>query len=196
MDRGLIDEKLLKCFPDIISTRLFNDRTIIIIGDICEDEVDNDVRKLHTMAETEGDILLLITSQGGSAEAGNALIRAIRHAQLKGCHVIGEVRGYAMSMGSIILQACDSRFAAPEDILMIHGGTSSAIGDIRNQEADIALSRKIMHTYADFIAARNTSKDETFHKSDYWRKLLADNFPHYYFGEEALEFGLIDEVIL
>jgi ATP-dependent protease ClpP protease subunit len=139
---------------------------------------------------------LLITSYGGAVDAGGAIIRAIRYAQEKGCTVVGEVRGYAMSMAVAILQACDVRLAAPEDIVMVHGFTGQTIGDVRNQDADARMTKQLTTVYAKFYAERSTADDSQYHSIDYWAKLLKDSLPHYYFGHEALEKGLIDEVIL
>jgi ATP-dependent protease ClpP protease subunit len=167
----------------------------MICGDIDEYYAGKITTRAHTLSETKEDIQILITSYGGELYPGGAIIRAIRHAQDKGCAVIGEVRGYAMSMAAIILQSCDVRFASLEDIIMVHGVTSVAEGSIRNQEADVNMAKKLMDVHADILANRNTSEDEQYHDKKYWRKLLDDNYPHYYFGEEALKIGLIDEVI-
>lgn len=183
-------------FNDMIQARLYNERTLVLSGEIEEYEADAMTTFLQTLSGTKDDITLLITSYGGAVDAGGAIIRAIRHAQANSCKVIGEVRGYAMSMAAVILQACDVRFAAPEDIIMVHGATGQSVGDIRNQEADVAMTKRLMDIHAKFFAGRSTSEDTKYHDEEYWRKLLDDNFPHYYFGHEALEAGLIDEVII
>ena len=182
-------------FDDHLKAQLYNDRIIAICGDIDEYYAGKVTTRMYTLSETKEDIQLLLTSYGGEIDAGGAIIRAIRHAQNKGCTIIGEVRGYAMSMAAVILQVCDVRFASPEDIIMVHGSTSITVGSIRNQEADVDLAKKLMDIHAHFFADRNTSDDKEYHKLKYWRKLLDDNYPRYYFGEEALKIGLIDEVI-
>ena len=183
-------------FEGIITAKLYNERTLVLSGEIEEYEADSMTSIFQTLSTTREDITLLITSYGGAVDAGGAIIRAIRHAQANGCKVIGEVRGYAMSMAAVILQACDMRFCAPEDIIMVHGVTGQSIGDIRNQEADVAMTKRLMDIHAKFFAGRSTSEDTKYHDEEYWRKLLDDNLPHYYFGHEALEAGLVDEIIL
>lgn len=183
-------------FDDHIKGILYNDRILTISGEIDEYYGSRVSCIIDSLSTTSEDIHILLTSYGGAVEAGGAIIRSIRQAQINGCNILGEVRGYAMSMAAVILQACDTRFAALEDVVMVHGITSVTMGDIRNQEADVSLAKKLMDIHAAFYAGRNTSKDDKYHDKIYWRSLLDDNFPHYYFGKEALEIGLIDEVIM
>ena len=101
-----------------------------------------------------------------------------------------------MSMAAIILQAADFRFAAPEDIIMVHGISGASIGDVRNQAEDLKMTKKLTDIYGKFFAERNTAEDKKYHDENYWRKLLEDSLPHNFFGYEALKKGLIDEVIV
>ncbi len=189
-----VDGDLNYC--DLIEAKMFNDRVVSINGEIEECGAGLLTNQLQVLARSEEDITILVTSLGGSVEAGGAIIRAIRYAQEKGCQVTGEVRGYAMSMAAVILQACDFRFAAPEDIVMVHGFTGQSIGDVRNSEADAKMVKQLTDIYARFFAERSTAEDTQYHSEDYWSRLLKDSLPHYYFGHEALEKGLIDEVLI
>ncbi len=182
-------------FCDLIEARMFNDRVISINGEIEECGAGLVTNQFQVMAGCGDKITLLITSPGGSVEAGGAIIRAIRYAQDAGCTVIGEVRGYAMSMGATILQACDARLAAPEDIIMVHGFVGQSVGDTRNTEADAKMVRQLTEIYSEFYAVRNTAGAAVYRDVRYWTRLLKDSLPHYYFGREALEKGLIDEVL-
>lgn len=184
------------CYHDYLKALLFNRRVVIINGEIMEYVAEEMTYTLAALAETPEPVTILITSYGGAADAGTAIIRAIRSAQDQGVQMLGEVRGYAMSMAAIILQACDLRYAAPEDIVMVHGFSGVAVGDIRNQEADVRLVKKLTEIYSEFFAARSTAEDTKYHDVEYWKRLLEDSLPHYYFGHEALEIGLIDSVIL
>ncbi len=183
-------------YCDLLEARLYNQRTLLLNGEIEECGAGLLTNQFQTLAECGGEITLLITSLGGSVEAGGAIIRAIRYAQGKKCRVVGEVRGYAMSMAATILQACDFRFAAPEDIVMVHGFVGSVIGDFRNAEADANMTKQLTGIYAKFYADRSTAEDTQYHSEEYWTRLLKDSLPHYLFGYEALEKGLIDEIIL
>lgn len=137
-------------------------------------------------------IRLLISSNGGEIAAGSAIIRAIENAQAAGCHVTGIVRGYAFSMAAIILQACDRRVAGHDDVVMVHGLTGATIGDIRNAKADVDMSNRLMDIHARILSERNTSEDPQYKEFSYWRQILDDNLPIYFFGVEAKEAGLTD----
>ena len=191
-----VPEETSLSFCDVIEARMFNARVVPISGEIEEFGAALFTGQMQALAESDADVTLLLTSNGGSVEAGGAYIRAIRHAQSAGCTVIGEVRGYAMSMASVILQACDVRTAAPEDIVMVHGFVGTSVGDIRNTEADAALMKKFTEVYAKLYAARSTAEEDEYRTEEYWTKLLKDSLPHYYFGEEALEKGLIDALVV
>ena len=180
---------------DTLRARLFNARTILITGEIDEEMAHEMTEELFVLGQDPGDVTLLITSYGGQVDAGGAIIRAIRSVQRAGCTVTGEVRGYAMSMAALILQSCDVRFVAREDIVMVHGFTGMAIGDVRNTEADAKMTRRLTTIYSEFMAERNTAEDEKYHSQDYWKAVLEDAKPNYFFGEEALESGLVDSLI-
>ncbi len=182
-------------FCDLIEAKMFNDRVVSINGEIEECGAGLVTNQFHVLAGSDEQITLLITSPGGAVDAGGAIIRAIRYAQARGCNVVGEVRGYAMSMAATILQACDLRLAAAEDIIMVHGFVGQSIGDIRNTAADMKLTMALTDVYSKFYAERSTSENNTYRSQRYWTKLLKDSLPRYMFGAEALEKGLIDEVI-
>ena len=182
-------------FEDALTARLLQDRIVILNGEIDEWQARNLTLQLSILSQKEAPITLLITSEGGAVDAGGAVIHAIRKAQLSDCPVSGEVRGYAMSMACVVLQECAFRFLAPEGIVMVHGASGASIGDIRNQEQDLKLTKNLMDIHARLFAERNTSTDNTFHDEQYWRKILDDNCPHFYIGAEALAAGLVDELI-
>ena len=182
-------------FCDLLEARLYNQRTLILNGEIEECGAGLLTNQFQTLAECGDEVTLLITSYGGAVDAGGAIIRAVRYAQERGCKVTGEVRGYAMSMAAVILQACDFRFAAPEDVIMVHGFSGAAIGDVRNQAEDLKMTKKLTDIYGRLLAERNTAEDRKYHDEGYWRRLLEDSLPHNYFGLEALEKGLIDAVL-
>ncbi len=182
-------------FHDLIEATMYNSRTLVCVGEIEEYGAGQLANQFQTLADSGEGITLLITSYGGAVDAGGAIVRAIRYAQNKGCQVVGEVRGYAMSMATIILQACDLRFCAPEDVIMVHGFSGAAIGDVRNQAEDLRVTKKLTDIYGKLFAERSTADDTKYHDEAYWRKLLEDSLPHNYFGHQALEVGLIDSII-
>jgi len=170
-------------------------RTIVLNSDVDEYLSGKLTRMFASIADVGEPITLLISSHGGELDAGGAIIRAMEDARTRGCSIIGEVRGYAMSMGAMILQRCDQRLASTDDIIMLHGATSVSIGDIRNQKADLDLTNRMMTDWATYLAERNTSIHEQYRSSEFWLELLKDNTPHYFFGKEALDAGLLDSLV-
>lgn len=92
-----------------------------------------------------GPITVYANNLGGDWYHGMAIYDAIRAST---CHVSMIAFGYACSMGSIILQAADTRIIAPHCVFMIHDGTEGLEGHARKVEswaAQIPLLRKRMY---------------------------------------------------
>lgn len=181
---------------DKVEAELLNTFQVQLVDDVEESSVSKLMRQLELIATKKpAELTFYITSHGGSVDAGVALIRTIEKLKRTNCKVIGEVRGYAMSMGLTILQSCSVRRAGKADVLMVHGVTSTTTGDIKNQEADLNMTKEYLDWMAELYAQRNTAKDERWHKPTVWRKLFKDETPTYLFGDKALVRGLIDELI-
>ena len=144
------------------------------------------------MISSSRPINLLIRSNGGSVfEAVNMVngLRDIKSMLGKDVPIIGAVQGNAMSAASYVLQACDRRYAAPNSIIMVHGITSS-MGhfDESDQERDLALMRHMRSFMVDLYSARSTKDRE------WWDNQMKTNQELYLTAQEALEYGLVDEV--
>lgn len=90
-------------------------------------------------------IVVHMNNLGGDWCHGMSMYDAIRAST---AHVYGICWGHAMSMGSIIVQACDSRIVAPHCTFMIHDGFDTLSGTCRSVEAWVkhtAKMRKIMY---------------------------------------------------
>ncbi len=81
------------------------------------------IKGLHVLeSKNDNEITIIMNNPGGEWYHGMAIYDAIQNAK---CHCTIKVYGYAMSMGSIILQAADNRILMPNSRFMIHyGGTS------------------------------------------------------------------------
>ncbi len=77
-------------------------------------------------------IVVHMNNLGGSWDHGMAMYDVIRAST---AHIYGICWGLAMSMGSIIIQACDTRIAAPHCTFMIHDGFEDLSGTCRSVEA-------------------------------------------------------------
>lgn len=166
-------------------------RKIIVAGEIDAGTANEFVTDMEILMESSEPITVLISSEGGNAEYGNACIRSIAQAQQKGIKVIGSVRGQAMSMAFFILQACTERVMGALDIIMAHGLTATSVGDMKSREAEDKLLKYFQGEYAEMVAGRCTNKR---YNVNYWKKLLTDNTPRFFTSQESLELGLVDRI--
>ena len=172
-----------------IYSRLLNDR-IVIVGSPIDDQIANVVvaQLLHLESDDpEKDISLYVNSPGGDVYAGLAIYDTMTF-------VKPDVRticvGTAMSMGAVLLAAgaTGKRSALPNAKILIHqvwtgqfGGQASDV-EIRAREV-IDLKRRVEQILAD-------------HTGQPLERVAADtDRDHFMTSQEALEYGLIDEVI-
>lgn len=100
---------------------------------------------LHLNTISHKPIVVHMNNLGGDWYHGMAMYDAIRAST---SHVYGICWGHAMSMGSIIIQACDSRIVSPHCTFMIHDGTEEISGTSKAVEAwakHAAITRRIMY---------------------------------------------------
>jgi len=153
-------------------------------------------RELGLLAEKPEPITLRISSNGGSVESEMSIVDAINEAQAKGCEVTGEVYGHGMSAAFMILQACDVRRMGKSAILMVHGITSWAVGDLRDLEAETKLLQRMQIDGANMLANRCTAPEGSkYCTPEFWLEILKANTAVYLFPDEALEWGMVDEVV-
>lgn len=170
-------------------------RTIILSGEIDTGSAHEFIEDIHILVNTNKEpINIIITSPGGSAFAGFAIIRAIRYAKRHGVKVVGSVYGQAMSMAFFILQCCDERVMGELCVLMAHGVTTGLVGDMRNVEAEQKLLKMWQVELARLVSEKCTARDTKYCTEDFWFNLLRDNTPQFYSAKESLEMGLVDKV--
>jgi len=85
-------------------------------------------------------IVVHMNNLGGDWYHGMSMYDAIRASR---AHVYGICWGHAMSMGSIIIQACDSRIVAPHCTFMIHDGFEALNGTCKSVEAWAKFTTKL-----------------------------------------------------
>lgn len=142
-----------------------------------------DMIKGLTLLELLGpdkDIHIIINCQGGDVDAGLGIYDKIK--SLSNCQVTATVMGSAWSMAAWILQAADIRRMTKHSSLMIHDGSGRK--DKFTKKQDIFM-RKI-------LLDRIREKHPQYPVSKLQRFLDTDT---YFSADEALELGLIDEVV-
>ncbi len=142
------------------------------------------IKNMHILEQLGADpIKVLINCPGGSVVDGMAIFDCIRASM---CATVGYVYGEASSMGSVILQACGRRVAMPSSCLLLHDGSTSQSGNLRDVEARVEADRKErLKCYK--IYAERTGKTAKF-----WYAKMSKDLVLY--ANEALEAGLIDEI--
>ena len=171
-----------------IYSRLLKDR-IIFIGEEIDDHLASLVvaQLLFLDAEdSEKDIHLYINSPGGSVTAGMAIYDTMN---LIKSDVSTICVGMSASMGALLLSSGTKgkRYALPNAEIMIH----QPLGGMRGQASDMIIHADWMKRTKDKlnnILSKNTGKKLSVIEKDTDR----DNFMS---AEEAVEYGLIDQVI-
>ena len=171
-----------------IYSRLLKDR-IIFIGSAIDDVVANVIiaeMLFLQMEDRERDINVYINSPGGSVTAGLAIYDTMQFVKPDVCTYCV---GHASSMGAVLLAAGapGKRYALPNARVMIH----QPWGGVQGQAIDISIQAKEilkMRDRINEILAKHTKKPLD--------KIQKDTDRDYFMsGHEALEYGVIDEVL-
>ena len=133
---------------------------------------------------------LLITSGGGQMWAGMSIIDCIKTAQQRGLKVHGRVNGFAGSMAAFILEACDTRAMSPSGQLMLHGWEEGSSGMDKKKRTAQDKSTMNMENQLKTMLLERTKL--TVERLD---EIMEDSSYKYFTADEALESGLVDEVV-
>ena len=171
-----------------IYSRLLKDRIIFLSG-VIEDEMANAVvaqMLFLEMEDPDADICLYINSPGGSITAGMAIYDTMQY-------IKPQVRtvciGMAASRGAFLLMAGQKgkRCALPNSEVMIH----QPLGGAKGQATDVAIQAEwLIRTKEKMtrMKAEMTGQDIETIRRDTERD-------HFMSADEALAYGIIDEII-
>jgi ATP-dependent Clp protease protease subunit len=171
-----------------IYSRLLKDR-IIFIGTPIDDYVANLVIAQLLFLEAEDpdkDIHLYLNSPGGLVTAGLAIYDTMQYIKPK---ISTLCMGQAASMAAVLLAAGDpgKRFALPHSRILIH----QLMGGVQGQATDIAIHSKEILRMKDEI-----NQILALHTRQAIEKIEKDSERDFFMnGDQAKEYGLIDEVI-
>ena len=171
-----------------IYSRLLKDSIIFLGEEVNETTASLVVAQLLFLeSEDPGkDIHLYINSPGGMVTAGLAIYDTMQYIK---CDVSTICIGMAASMGAFLLAggAKGKRLALPNAEIMIHqpsGGAKGQATEIQIAAENILKTKKKLNE----ILAANTGKPYDVIAADTERD-------HYMSAQEAMEYGLIDNVI-
>lgn len=171
-----------------IYSRLLKDRIIFLGEEVTDVTADLIVAQLLFLESEDPskDIHLYINSPGGSVFAGMAIYDTMQYIK---CDVSTICVGLAASMGAFLLAggAKGKRLALPNAEIMIHqpsGGAHGQATEIEIAAQQIVRTKQRLNT----LLAENTGQP--------YEKIAQDTERDYYMtAEEALAYGLIDNVI-
>ena len=171
-----------------IYSRLLKDRIKFLGGEVTDDEANLIVAQMLFLEadDPDKDISLYINSPGGSITAGMAIYDTMQYIR---CDVSTICIGMAASMGAFLLAAGakGKRRALPNGEILIH----QPLGGARGQATEVAIHAeqliKTREKMNKILAERTGQTVEQI--------ALDTERDHYMTAEEALNYGLIDEII-
>jgi len=172
-----------------IYSRLLKER-IVFLGTVITDDVANLITAQFLFLESEDperDVYFYINTPGGSVTAGLAIYDTMQYVKPQ---ISTVCLGQAASMGAILLAAGakGKRFALPHARIMIHqplGGFQGTATDVDIQAREILRMREELNN----ILMKHTGQGLKKIEKDTDRDLFLT-------GKQALEYGLVDEVIV
>ncbi|MDR0619121.1 MAG: ATP-dependent Clp endopeptidase proteolytic subunit ClpP [Bacteroidales bacterium] len=184
----IIEERTLNVAQMDVFSRLMMDR-IIFLGTPIDSDVANIIQAqilFLDSADSRKDIQIYLNSPGGSVYDGLGIYDTMQYVSPD---IATICTGMAASMASIILCAGEKgkRTALKHSRILIHqpmGGTKGQAADIEIEAREIIKIRKELY---EIIAQHSGQKYEKIYKDadrDYWMN-----------AQEALEYGMIDEVL-
>jgi ATP-dependent Clp endopeptidase proteolytic subunit ClpP len=135
------------------------------------------------------DIEVIFTSPGGSVIDGFVLFDFVRGLSAAGHRITVGVLGMAASMAGILLQMGDRRWVGREGWVMIHRASFGVSGSTYEIEDEVEWVQRLEKRILDIFVERSGGKltarviKRNWDRKDWWLT-----------SEEALEFGVVDEV--
>ena len=172
-----------------IYSRLLKERIILLGNEVTDMSAELIIAQMLFLEgeDPEKDIQFYINSPGGSVTAGMAIYDTMQYIK---CDVSTICVGMAASMGAFLLAGGTKgkRFSLPNSEILIHqplGGAQGQASDIAIQAAHMARIKENLNR----ILAENTGKSV----EEITRDTDRDNWMT---PEEALKYGLIDQIVV
>lgn len=174
-----------------IYSRLLEDRIIILHGEVNSSSANAVIAQLLYLsaADQEKPITIYIDSPGGSVSAGLSIVDTMKYIKPP---VSTVCTGMAASMGAVIFVSGKKgmRYILPHAQVMIHqpliggDGITGQCSDIQIHAEHILKTRNILE---ELLSEETGNSPEVIH--------TACDRDRYYSAEEAVQFGLCDEII-
>ncbi len=173
-----------------IFSRLLKDRIILLSEDVNHVTASLIIAQMLFLESEDPDkeISFYINSPGGSITDGMAIVDTMNYIK---CPVTTICIGLAASMGSVLLTCGEKgkRFATPNSEVLIHqplisGGLSGQTTEIKIHADHMVKTREKLNKLLSEKTGQTLAQIEKDTERDY-----------YMTAEEALKYGLIDEII-
>ena len=173
-----------------LDTRLFTNREIYLTGTITTEKAIDFIKEILYLVKEEPDkkIRIFINSHGGEINAGMLIYDALSGLRNADIDII--CIGHAYSMAAVLLAAGQKghRFGLPSCEIMIH---EPLISEISGSSSTIkSMSDSLLDKKKKICIVLSLHTGKTIQEIE-----KAISYDHYFDADEAVEFGLIDEVI-
>ena len=172
-----------------LEAKHLTDRKVFVTGEVTDRMADEFTSKMMLLTGSDEPIDIILNSPGGSVNAGLVIYDLIQECEGK-VPINIYCTGRAASMGAVILAGGQKgrRFILPHSKCMIHepliqGGVGGSASSIKKTAESILETRSVTNG----ILAKHTGK--TVEEID-----EATSFDNYMNAEEAIRFGLCDEI--
>lgn len=171
-----------------IFSRLTKDRIILAVGEVNDEMAASITAQLLWLSavDPDSDIFMYINSPGGSVTAGMSIYDVMQYVKCD-IHTIGI--GMCASMGSVLLAGGTKgkRSLLPHTEVMIHQPSGGSKGQATEMQIAYEHIQRTKEMLTKLLAERCDKPYE---------KLLADmERDKFMTAEEALEYGIVDEII-
>ncbi|MDY6371879.1 MAG: ATP-dependent Clp endopeptidase proteolytic subunit ClpP [Bacteroidales bacterium] len=184
----IVEERQLNVAQMDVFSRLMMDR-IIFLGTAIDDYTANVIQAQLLFLENmdpDREITIYLNSPGGSVYAGLGIYDTMQFIQPK---VATICTGLAASMASVLLCAGEKgrRSALPHSRVMIHQPMGGADGQATDMEITVREILKLKKELYEIISLHSGQPFEQVEKDS--------DRDHWFTAEEALQYGMIDEVL-
>lgn len=183
----ILEEREMRVTQMDIFSRLMRDRILWVAGGV-NDQMSTIVQAQLMFLDNNSkeDITMHVDSPGGSVKSGLSMVDVMEYIK---CDIRTVNTGMAASMGSVLLGAGTKgkRASLRHSKTMLHQSSGGFRGNIQDAEIDWQEWQKVNHELF-VLLGEYCGKDADVVKADASRDLWLS-------ADEALDYGIIDEVI-
>lgn len=167
-----------------------SNRMVFLFGEITEDGISKAMGEIVSLANENSSepITLIISTEGGSVDDMFSLYDMMKYISCP-IHTVG--MGKIFSAGVPILAAGvkGKRKIGKHAYIMIHAISDELTGDLFQIEKKLAVTKKSQKMMEDLFVR------ETKMSAEFVSSLMKEGSDFYFSSQEALELGIVDEII-